>query len=101
VIQLLKSGYDIRTVQELLSHKDVKTTMIYTPSYSTEEVMAPRVPWAICRGESHVCYTETIYLPIPSVADSLMACNHKAYADSSVRMICCNLAAQRYYEETI
>ena len=28
--QLLKSGYDIRTVQELLGHKDVKTTMIYT-----------------------------------------------------------------------
>lgn len=28
--QLLGSGYDIRTVQELLGHKDVKTTMIYT-----------------------------------------------------------------------
>ena len=27
---LLQGGYDIRTVQELLGHKDVKTTMIYT-----------------------------------------------------------------------
>ena len=27
---LIEAGYDIRTVQELLGHEDVRTTMIYT-----------------------------------------------------------------------
>ena len=27
---LIESGYDIRTVQELLGHADVSTTMVYT-----------------------------------------------------------------------
>ncbi len=27
---LLEAGYDIRTIQELMGHKDVRTTMIYT-----------------------------------------------------------------------
>ena len=31
---LLEGGYDIRTVQELLGHNDVKITMIYT-TFST------------------------------------------------------------------
>jgi len=30
LLLILEDGYDIRTVQELLGHKDVRTTMIYT-----------------------------------------------------------------------
>ena len=30
VTELIRDGYDIRTVQELLGHKDLSTTIIYT-----------------------------------------------------------------------
>jgi len=41
---LLQANYDIRTIQKLLGHSDVRTTMIYThtvPSTTLKEAKSP------------------------------------------------------------
>jgi site-specific recombinase XerD len=41
--QMLRSGYDVRTVQHLMGHRDVRTTMLYVEAV-TDIGLAMRIP---------------------------------------------------------
>ena len=40
---MLQANYDIRTIQELLGHSNIKTTMIYTHTVKSATIISPKV----------------------------------------------------------
>ena len=41
---LLQANYDIRTIQELMGHSDVRTTMIYTHTIKSQTLKEAKSP---------------------------------------------------------
>ncbi|HDZ23161.1 MAG TPA: integron integrase, partial [Desulfobacteraceae bacterium] len=48
---LLQANYDIRTIQELLGHSDVRTTMIYTHTIKSRTLKEAKSPLDFGYGE--------------------------------------------------
>lgn len=56
---LLETSYDIRTAQEVLGYKDVKTRMIYTHVLN-RAAGASRAPWTAREEDAQMRYREPI-----------------------------------------
>ena len=66
---LLEDGYDIRTVQELLGHKDVSTTMVYAHVVNLGPGSVRSQADALGRLEGSLVRTRPAWPPVASPAE--------------------------------
>jgi len=95
---LIESGYDIRTVQELLGHNDVKTTMIYTHVLKRGDKGVKSPVDDLQRRLSGVLYGNHIS-PSVTTAGVLQRSNHRAYDEIKRGVLYRNLAAKSVIEK--
>ncbi len=77
---LIQDGYDIRTVQELLGHKDVKTTMIYTHVLNRAGVGVRSPADALWRSIPRASLDATLLLSQPNSLRSEIPPSHQLEA---------------------
>jgi len=80
---LLGEGYDNRTVQDLMGHKDVRTTMIYTHVLSpvvVGELEAPLIP---VRKDIYPCMLYGFH----KLESTIMCLKYEDYKHSNSRVI--------------